>query len=149
MANVVNNNVLICTLSASSPGPDCELWNKAVCLPMTTCHRADCGSNSDAERCTSDDEDAELADLGPLLTSTAEAEKSRVSCEGKYNTIQFGDSSSILFEEMNCILVRRIKLLKGCSQHLWSSWMYLFQINSVFLNILFIKESEKSAVPLE
>lgn len=60
-----------------------------LCLPMTTCHHDDCGSNSDAERCTSDDEDAELADIGPLLTNTAEAEKSRVSCEGKikHNTV--------------------------------------------------------------
>uniref|UniRef100_A0A671LEK7 Adiponectin receptor 1 n=1 Tax=Sinocyclocheilus anshuiensis TaxID=1608454 RepID=A0A671LEK7_9TELE len=44
---------------------------------MTTCHHGDCGSNSDAKRCTSDDEDAELAEIGPLLTNTAEAEKSR------------------------------------------------------------------------
>uniref|UniRef100_A0A673K306 Adiponectin receptor protein 1-like n=1 Tax=Sinocyclocheilus rhinocerous TaxID=307959 RepID=A0A673K306_9TELE len=44
---------------------------------MTTCHHGDCGSSSDAERCTSDDEDAELAEIGPLLTNTAEAEKSR------------------------------------------------------------------------
>uniref|UniRef100_A0A672S3N3 Adiponectin receptor 1 n=1 Tax=Sinocyclocheilus grahami TaxID=75366 RepID=A0A672S3N3_SINGR len=43
---------------------------------MTTCHHGDCGSNSDAERCTSD-EDTELAEIGPLLTNTAEAEKSR------------------------------------------------------------------------
>ncbi|XP_073675008.1 adiponectin receptor protein 1b isoform X1 [Garra rufa] len=44
---------------------------------MTTCHHGDCGSNSDAERRTSDDEDAELAELGPLLTNPAKAEKSR------------------------------------------------------------------------
>ncbi|XP_043103649.1 adiponectin receptor protein 1b isoform X1 [Puntigrus tetrazona] len=44
---------------------------------MTTCHHGDCGSNSDAGRRTSDDEDAELAELGPLLTYTAKAEKSR------------------------------------------------------------------------
>ncbi|XP_018964313.1 adiponectin receptor protein 1-like isoform X2 [Cyprinus carpio] len=42
---------------------------------MTSRHHGDRGSNSDAERCTSDDDDAMLTELGPLLTS--EAEKSR------------------------------------------------------------------------
>lgn len=57
---------------------------------MTTCHHGDCGSNSDAERRTSDDEDAELTELGPLLTNTAETEKSRVSCEGKIKQYSLG-----------------------------------------------------------
>jgi len=49
---------------------------------MTTCHHGDCGSNSDAERRTSDDEkmeNVEPTEIGPLLTTSTKAEKSRVS----------------------------------------------------------------------
>lgn len=51
---------------------------------MTTFHHGDCGSNSDAEWPTSDDErnmeDVEVAELGPLLKSSENSE-SKVSKE--------------------------------------------------------------------
>lgn len=52
---------------------------------MTTCHHGDCGSKSDAEWPTSDDErnmeDMEVTELGPLLTSPVNSKESKVSAE--------------------------------------------------------------------